>query len=261
MKGDAMNPTPTAPSPVAALDEAQQNTNGQEVEPFDPACAPKLDHLITQDDTPLDNWLVERLERLLTEPLYSSWGGPGEGRTFIAAANVGLFAEPKNPAFVPDFLLSLDVKFGEGDFSAKENHSYYVWKYGKFPDLILEVVSDRRGGEDGYKMRAYARMGVPFYVIYDPDDLLGGGVLRAFGIHRKQYEPIDPTWMPDVRLGLKFWEGEFQGMRRAWLRWCDEQGNVIKTGAERADDERRRSDDTIKRLQAQIRALGGEPEL
>lgn len=247
---------PTAPAVAPDQEEAVQAVEGNGVPLLDPACIPNLDHLVTQDDTPLDNFFVERLERLLTEPLYSSWGGPGEGRTFLAAANVGLFAEPKNPAFVPDFLLSLGVKTGEGDLRAKENHSYYVWKFGKPPDLILEVVSDRRGGEDGYKLRAYARMGVSFYVIYDPDDLLGGGVLRAFAIHRQSYEPFDPTWIPELRLGLKFWEGEFQGWRRNWLRWCDEQGNVIPTGAERAD----RAADQIKRLQAQLRALGAEPE-
>src|SRR5205823_5470084 len=138
-------------------------------------------------------------------------------------ANVGLFAEDKNPAFVPDFLLSLDVRPVEGNIRDKENHSYYVWLFGKPPDLILEIVSDRRGGEATHTMRAYARMGVPFYVIYDPDNHLSHDVLRAFGLNRGKYEPIDPTWFPELRLGLKFWDGEFQGYRSTWLRWCDKK--------------------------------------
>jgi hypothetical protein len=135
---------PTAPPLEHEQDEVHEDANGNGVPLLDPNCIPSLDHLVTQDDSPVDNFIVERLQRLLTEPLYSSWGGPGEGRPFVAAANVGLFAEPKNPAFVPDFLLSLDVKLREGDPRAKENHSYYIWLFGKPPDPILEIVSDRR---------------------------------------------------------------------------------------------------------------------
>jgi len=48
-----------------------------------------IQHLITEDDTPVDNLPSEKQQRLLTEPLYSAWSGPGAGRTFLAAANVG----------------------------------------------------------------------------------------------------------------------------------------------------------------------------
>ena len=53
--------------------------------------------LITEDDTPVDNLPSEKQQRLLTEPLYSAWAGPGEGRTFLAAANVGIFAHLAQP--------------------------------------------------------------------------------------------------------------------------------------------------------------------
>jgi Uma2 family endonuclease len=257
----------TAPAAGVTPSRGKAARDGNGVPLLDPACVPNLDDLITRDDTPVDDFIVERQQRLLTEPLYSSWGGPGKGRPFIAAANLGLFAEPKNPAYVPDFLLSLDRKLREGDSRDKETHSYYIWLYGKAPDLILEIVSDRKGGEATHKMHAYAQMGVPFYVIYDRDNRLRGSVLRAFCIHGKNYEPIDPAWFPDLRLGLKFWEGEFQGYRRTWLRWDDKKGRIIPTGAERAEElrrrakrERRLAEDKVKRLEAQIRALGAEPE-
>src|SRR5438552_13865122 len=33
-------------------------------------------------------------------PIYSSWDGPGAGRPFLAAANVGVFPLARNPAIV-----------------------------------------------------------------------------------------------------------------------------------------------------------------
>ena len=33
---------------------------------------PDVEHLITEDDTPVDNLLSEKQRRLLTEPLYST---------------------------------------------------------------------------------------------------------------------------------------------------------------------------------------------
>ncbi len=39
-------------------------------------------------------------------------GRAGEGRTFLALANVGLFHELHEPPHVPDVMLSLDVQRG-----------------------------------------------------------------------------------------------------------------------------------------------------
>jgi hypothetical protein len=41
---------------------------------------PDIHGLITEDDTPVDNLPSEKQQRLLTEPLYSAWAGPGAGR-------------------------------------------------------------------------------------------------------------------------------------------------------------------------------------
>src|SRR5437762_14259800 len=80
--------------------------NGQAALFLPPEDHPKLDHLITEDNKPVDSFFVEWQYRLLTEPLYSSWPGPWEGRPFLATVNVGLFYQPKNPACVPDAMLS-----------------------------------------------------------------------------------------------------------------------------------------------------------
>lgn len=101
-----------------------------------------IQDLITEDDTPVDNLLSEKQQRLLTEPLYSSWTGPGEGRPFLAAANVGIVYQIHNPAIVPDMFLSLDVQVAD-DWWQKAHRSYFLWEFGKPPELALEIVSNR----------------------------------------------------------------------------------------------------------------------
>jgi hypothetical protein len=219
-----------------------------------PECRPNLDNLIIEDGALMDNVFYEKLCRLLTEALYSSWPGPGEGRPFEVFANVGLFYSETKPPLAPDVMLSLDVRPGD-DFNQKENRSYFVWVLEKPPDVVIEFVSDRRGGEGGYKMREYARIRVLYYVIFDPQNRLGEGVLRAFALRDGQYEPIEPAWLPAVGLGLTLWEGTFEGRRTRWLRWCRQDGQVIPTGRERAEQER----EARERLEARLREAGIPP--
>jgi Uma2 family endonuclease len=212
--------------------------------------------VVTQDDTPVATLFEAKQRRLLTEPLYSSWAGPGKGIPFLALSNVGLFYSCREPPLVPDALLALGGGVGE-DLHVKENHSYFVWLQGKAPDVVIEIISDRRGAEADIKLRVYARIGVPFYVIFDPQNLLEGGTLRAFGGKRDRFEPIEPRWLPELGLGLTLWEGLFARHRQTWLRWCDQNGRVIPTGSERAVE----ANEKLLRLEARLRALGVEPEV
>ena len=78
-------------------------------------------------------------------------------------------------------------------------------------------------------------------------------------------------------MGLKLWEGELEGKQNIWLRWCDQAGEVIPTGAERAEQERQRAEQERQRaeqaeslleqerqraeqLAARLRVLGIDPD-
>jgi Uma2 family endonuclease len=229
--------------------------------------APDISHLITEDDTPVDNLLSEKNQRLLTEPLYSSWAGPGHERTFLVAANVGLFVVPRNPAIVPDVLLSLDVTVPEDWWTTR---SYFVWEFGKAPDVVIEIVSNTKWEEKGTKLNAYARAGVAYYVIYDPFKNLGEEVLEVYELRAREYVRRPDTWLPDVGLGVTLWEGTFEELHGTWLRWCDREGVVIPTGAERAESERQRAESErqhaesehqrAERLAERLRELGVDPD-
>jgi Uma2 family endonuclease len=246
VEGEVVNPVqPAAFVPLAGEADPRFVLSPEDI--------PNVEDLVIEDGKPVDNLFVEREYRLLTEPLYSSWSSPSG--PFLAVANVGLFYAYREPPFVPDVMLSLGVPAGR-DLTLRENRSYFTWIIGKPPDVVIEIVSDLRGGEETEKLTAYARIGVTYYVIHDPLDRLHHGLLRAFYLSKGKYEPTEASWLDSVGLGLTFWEGEFQGQQHPhWLRWCDRNGVIIPTGQERAEQEKQRAE----RLAAQLRALGVEP--
>ena len=57
------------------------------------------------------------------------------------------------------------------------------------------------------------------------------------------------TGWGDIGLGGRLWEGEYDGVKAVWLRWCDREGNVIPTGAELAEAERQRAEEEQRRAE------------
>ncbi len=257
----------------------------------------EMENLVTEDDTPVDNILSEKQQRLLTEPLYSAWAGPErrapEHRGFLALANVGLFYALRQPPLVPDMMLALDVPGLGPDLSQKGNRSYFVWvQDGKQPAVVVEIVSNQEGDEDSDKLRKYEAIGIPYYVIFDPWRLLSDRMLRIYqfaGASQGYIEQVGGL-LDAVGLGLTLWQGEYEGTETLWLRWTDREGRLIPTGAElarpeqqraveaeqRAEQERRRAEKSVRqaeqerrrateaeqraeRLAARLRELGIEP--
>jgi Uma2 family endonuclease len=210
---------------------------------------PKVENLITEDDEPVDNIYSEKQQRLLTEPLYSSWK---PSVPFLVLANVGLFHSPKLPPYVPDVLLSLEAETPV-DLFPKSNRSYFVWEYGKPPDVVIEVVSNQQGGEDSDKLKGYARVGVHFYIIYDPEQWLGPERLRLYELRGGEFHRLEgcSNLVLRVGLGVTLWNGVFEEHSDEWLRWTDSDGKLLPTGAERAETERARADAERARADAE----------
>ena len=192
-----------------------------------------MSHLVTEDDTPVDNRFSERQQRLLPHILFSSWE---QGKPFEALSNVGLFYSLHDePPIVPDFMLSLGVE-PRPVTSATEDRSYLTWVYGKPPDLAIEVVSNKEGEELGRKLDIYAKVRVTYYVVFDPFLMLGERELRAFRLMEGRYlEMVPATWFPEVGLGLTLWEGTIEDVQARWLRFIDETGQLLATGTEMAE--------------------------
>jgi len=253
--------------------------------------------VVTEDDEPVDNLFSEKQQRLLAQSLYASWTpppgkkqAPGAPRPFLAAANVGVFFAKAQPPLVPDLFVSLDAQ-PHPDWYAKEHRSYFVWEFGKVPEIVVEVVSNREGGELSRKLDGYAEIGVPYYVVYDPQRHLSEEVLQVFALRDGVYQELEQPSLARVGLRLARWDGVFEGHADTWLRWCDAQGRLLLTGEERAAEEaiarreaeeraaeaeeraaeaeervaeegaaRREAEERAARLAAKLRELGADPE-
>ncbi|MBW4510238.1 MAG: Uma2 family endonuclease [Scytonematopsis contorta HA4267-MV1] len=190
---------------------------------------PDANLLVTEDDTPVDNFASEKQQRLLVGTLYSSL----QNQLFLAAANVGIFYTDLEPPIIPDVFLSLDVQTPE-KWWEKQNRCYMIWRFGKPPEVAIEIVSNKKGDELGKKLDIYQQMRVSYYVVYDPTQQLGEKQLRIYKLNPLLYSETSENWLEQVGLGLTIWTGEFEGRQDTWLRWCYEDGTVLPTGDERA---------------------------
>ncbi|MEB3341089.1 Uma2 family endonuclease [Okeania sp.] len=126
---------------------------------------PDTSNMILEDDTPLDSFINEKQQRLLTTVFYSGTEIP-INVPFIVAANVGLFSYVGDSGIVPDVFLSLNIPGGE-KWWKRNVRSYLFWEFGKSPDVVIEIVSPTSGNELGSKLTDYAKLRIPYYVVYD----------------------------------------------------------------------------------------------
>jgi len=236
--------------------------------------SPDIRDLAIEDDTPVDNLITEKQQRLLTEPLYSQ---PSVlDCPFLVAANVGVFYGVRQPPIVPDVFLSLNVEVPE-NWREKKNRTYLVWEFGKPPNVTIEIVSNKEGNELGSKLRDYSRIGIAYYAVFDPLQQLGDTLLRVFELRGNRYQEMTETWLEQVGIGLTLWDGVFEGKHDRWLRWSTREG-VVPTGAEQAEQERQRAEQERQRaeqerqraeraearatrLEEQLRAMGIDPDI
>jgi Uma2 family endonuclease len=269
-------PPTTSPQTASPQTTSSQTTSEDEIP------IPDISHLILEDDIPVDNFQSEKQQRCLVDPLYSS---NVLSRPFLVAANVGIFNSITSEGIAPDVFLSLGVEM-PADWSQRQHRSYLVWQFGKFPDVVIEIVSNRKGNElrttdpkKTCKKESYAQMGIPYYAVFDPlrqiqePEQMNGELLKVYGLTQGRYVELDrPFYLQAVGLGLTLWQGEFEGHSDTWLRWCapppsgsvpDRDGQVILTGKERADTEQARADTEQARadkLAQKLRDLGLDPD-
>ncbi len=137
-------------------------------------------------------------------------------------------------------------------------------------------------GKTTTKKDLYAQLHIPYYVVFDlrqqiqGQDDMNGALLRVWSMSGAHYTELTPPegistvgqslWLADIGLGLTLWEGLFEDITWVWLRWCDQTGKVILTGAEGADAAKERADQAqqeaqrVERLAEQLRALGVDPD-
>jgi len=235
-----------------------------------------ISHLTIEDDTPVDNFQSAQQQRLLVETLCSNDALP---LPFIAESNVGLFYKLKGDPVVPDMLLSLNVQRAE-DLSERRDRAYFAWEFGKMPEVCVEIVSNKEGDEVALSAKSkrkgkvkskkdiYAQIGIHYYVVYDPlrqiqdEANMNGALLRVWKLAPGRYEELtlssgiattgQSVQLETVGLGLTLWEGPYEEqVSRQWLRWCDNQGQILPTGAEGKAAERAKTETERAKTEAE----------
>ena len=146
---------------------------------------------------------------------------------------MGIYYEPSQNAIVPDGFLSLNVErfIGENGRS-----SYVLWEEDNIPPILaLEIVSQTYNGEYEQKKTDYAELGILYYVIYAPTRLRRKRQkLEVYRLVEGQYilQPGDTVWMPEIGLGIGREQGTYQGRKREWLYWYDQNSTRYTTQEE-----------------------------
>ncbi len=189
----------------------------------------------------------------------------------LIASNFGLCATVNSELVIkaPDWVYVPSVLPIE---PGKDRKSYTPQLEGDIPSVVMEFLSETDGGEYSVK-RTYPPgkwffyeqiLQVPTYVIFDP----ATGLLEVYRLQAGRYELELPDaegrhWMADMGLFLGVWRGEKEERTGYWLRWWDEEGNLLLWGVERLEQERLRAEQERLRadkLAQYLRSQGIDPD-
>jgi Uma2 family endonuclease len=228
---------------------------------------PGAEDLPDSDDTPVDNQLQHLIPGLLESILALIWSARQD---WFFGVDMGIYYDPYQPAIVPDGFLSIGVpRIIDEDLRL----SYVLWEEQKVPTLVLEIVSHKRRKEYTEKKDFYGEMGVLYYVVYNPlrkrkRRLEVYKLINNWYILQPEKEPI---FLEELGLGIGKEEGIYQGIKREWLYWYDENGTRYLTPEERIQQEQESvltaeknaliAQNRAEKLAAKLRSLGVDPDL
>ncbi len=174
----------------------------------------------------------------------------------------------------PDFFVVLNVD------GTRPRQGWVIWdEDGRYPDVIIELMSPSTANADtGVKKTIYEGIfRTRDYLVFDPfnPDSLQGWRLDA----NFRYQPLVPNeqgwlWCETLGFWLGTWEGTIERDTAPWLRFYDQQRNLVLLPEEaehqraeaehqRAEAEHQRAEaehQRAERLAARLRELGEEPE-
>lgn len=185
---------------------------------------------------------------------------------WFTASDLNLYYDVNHPLWYkrPDWFLAVGVpRLYEGKDLRR---SYVVWQEGKSPYVAIELLSPGTEAEDLGRFHQTASTGaasaatsgnsseqattqppnklevyeqylrVPHYLVYSRYTQQ----LKYFKLNGGQYQeqPLEAeraiAWLDDLGIGLGVWQGVFEDVPGAWLRWCDRDGNWLLTDTEQA---------------------------
>ena len=154
---------------------------------------------------------------------------------------------PEQGAEAPDWFY---VPYVPPMLDGQYRRSYVLWREFMAPLIALEFASGDGSEErdktslftsDGKttkpgKFWVYERiMRIPYYGIYE----VKTGRLEVYNLVNGFYQQLTPNQrghypILPINIELGLWQGSYQNQTMLWLRWWDNEGNLLLTGAERA---------------------------
>ena len=243
---------------------------------------PSTEDLPCSDDTPVDNEDQNFLPNLLLFMLIVILS---ERMDWYFGVDMAVYhttgANVRIPV-VPDAFFSVGVERKKG---GKSRRSYATWEENDIvPMLVLEMVSHKPGGEYEAKVEIYRKLGVLYYVIYNPE-FWKRDRHHPFEVHKLvdgvyQLQIGEPYWMPELGLGLGRTQSLVGGIQQEILCWFDETGTPYPTPDDlhrqsaidryqlrqekrRADEQQQRAEDQqqeLLKVRNYLRSVGIDPD-
>ncbi|OLT62318.1 Uma2 family endonuclease [Moorena bouillonii] len=170
---------------------------------------------------------------------------------------------PEKGAEAPDWFYVPNVP---PQLDGKIRRSYVVWREHIAPLIALEFASGNGDEERDKTPLSLSTQGevtkpgkfwvyeqiirIPYYGIYQINNsslevyTLVSGFYQKLTPNERGHYSISPL---GVELGL--WQGSYQNQSQLWLRWWDEEGNLLLIGDERAVLERERAEQERQRAE------------
>jgi len=213
-----------------------EETTSQTVVGWEPSMPPT--DLIFDDGEPLESNRHRIAINVLIRSLQQAYLARND---FFTSGNMFIYyssEQARNRDFRgPDFFAVLNVD------GTTERQGWVVWEEGgRYPDVIVELMSPSTASMDtGTKKDIYERIfRTPDYFVFNPFDpnSLQGWHLDA----SQQYQSLVPNdqgwlWCQTLGLWLGTWQGTIDRETAVWLRFYDQEGNLVPLPEEAAQQQ------------------------
>ncbi|MEZ2276461.1 MAG: Uma2 family endonuclease [Microcoleus sp.] len=230
--------------------------------------------LITDDGEPMESNNHRVSMNVLIQSLKYQWR---DRQDFFVGGNMFVYYsinQVKNQDFKgPDFFVVLDVD------GTTNRDAWIAWEEdSRLPDVVIELMSPSTAEVDlTTKKDIYERkLKTQDYFVYNPKN---PSSLRGWELINRRYQSLSPNqqgrlYCESLGLWLGIWEGQIENSQGTWLRFFDNDGNLVLMGDEaetqRAELERQQKEEAIQqleiekqqkeRLAAKLRELGIDPD-
>lgn len=239
--------------------------------PPEVASLPDHTQLPDSDGAIVENFQEHPQSILLTESLWPVLQRLHPDGQFAVGQDSGIYWRHTDPplrgCLAPDWFYVPDVP---PMLNGQVRRSYVLWQEMESPRLVVEFVSgdgskerDRTPNEGKFWIYE-RRIRAGYYAIYEVD--LGRvEVWRMAGTAYELVPANERGHYPIASMGIELgiWEGSYRGLHLPWLRCWDEQGLLLLSDDERAEEANRRADEAnrrVERLAARLRELGQDPD-